>query len=322
VQAGILFDGANNSLTIPNSYKYTTLDCGSNGKYSTDSHMCVCNVGYAGPTCDACDIPNGYTNPDGYPQLCVKNACQASTCGCLDPSCATTLGSCRTNVSGMAQCSCGNNYQGDHCEACAPGFANWPKCSRYQPCPDCVPGHGTCVISTAACQCTSHWSGSTCEVCPGNFVQVGDTCDQCASGYSGANCDNPNVGGGTDWGATETFLKVMAVIVSVALVVGAAFWFWRRRLSGSRYKLVSRFSMDDDDEEAGHRFLDQDNRLVDDDDELPQDNERDHEGSNNEEHHDDEPAAQHEPESNNVVLPSPAGSVNSEPFSNSRLVDM
>jgi len=62
---------------------------------------------------------------------------------------------------------------------------------------------------------------------------------------------------------------VTGILVVIALVAAGAFWYWRYRRAGTRYQLVSRFNMDDDDDETGHHFPHSDNRLVDDEDIPP-----------------------------------------------------
>ncbi len=82
--------------------------------------------------------------------------------------------------------------------------------------------------------------------------------------------------------------------MAVALVVGAAIYYWRYRRAGQRYKLVNRFNIDDEDDDgdnvSSHTFPEQDNRLGDDED-----------------HHIDIAP------SDSSDLPIPSGSVNAEP---------
>jgi len=300
IQTNVLFDGLNGSLQIPGTYKYKTISCGPHGKLG-DSGRCECETGYFGTSCEVCDTNNGYITPDGNPSICVKDACAKDTCGCLTASCTTPLGQCSTNASGLAHCECGGTYKGERCEACRDGYYNYPQCTQGQSCnPACK--HGDCDPAKGQCKCEQNWAG--------------DACDTCAAGYKGDNCEDSTTPG-TDWTATETFLKVAAILIAIALVAGGAFWFWRRRLAGTRYKLVSHFAMDDDDEDGGHRFPDQDNRLVDEEDLQP--------NLNREESHEEPARASSSPIIEaRVDLPGPAGSVNAEAFSNNpaRLIDM
>jgi hypothetical protein len=86
----------------------------------------------------------------------------------------------------------------------------------------------------------------------------------------------------------------------VALVAAGAFWYWRYRRAGTRYKLVSRFNVDDDDDDdaTGHHFPDVDNRLVDD------------EGVSHHAEHEEEPQ---------VNLPQ-GGSINSAPVAGTSIL--
>ncbi len=99
-----------------------------------------------------------------------------------------------------------------------------------------------------------------------------------------------------------TFTRKKAALLAVALVAGAAFYYWRYRRAGQRYKLVNRFNMDDEEEGGAgtHTFAEQDNQLVDEEDHA--------QGGDHEEAHPDEVA----PTESSADLPSPAGSVNAE----------
>jgi hypothetical protein len=257
-----LFDSVGNAIAIPSPspYQYTTVNCGAHG--SIQGGKCVCNTGYAGSNCDSCDTALGYVQPPNT-QICILDQCSPSTCGCFDTSCLAKIGVCSTNASGLAHCACPQNYQGERCESCKAGYGNYPSCTAACN-PVCV--HGTCTQSNT-CTCVGNWVGSACDACPSNFA--GDNCDTCASGFSGATCSDYQNTGTSDWDKTKTFLEVTGVLVIVALAAAGAFWYWRYRRAGTRYQLVSRFNMEDDDEETGHHFAQTDNRLVDDEDIPP-----------------------------------------------------
>jgi hypothetical protein len=296
LKSGQIYDQNSYPISLPsNQYKYKTSTCG-HGTYNNEQGVCVCYPGYAGSSCDGCDV--GYVTPTNSPGLCVPDQCFATTCGCLDSSCRTPLGDCTTNTSGLAHCTCIAGYVGEHCEACAPGYGGvYPNC-QPQCSPACV--HGVCVAG--GCKCTGNYEGKACNTCPTGFTGV--NCDTCADGYSGDACDQHSQN--SDWGATKVFLEVTGVLVIVALVAAGAFWYWRYRRSGARYRLVSRFSTDDEDD-SGHHFPDNDNRLVD-DEEVP---------ASHEHEEDDYPR---------VDLPQSSGAINSapEPVSSNppRLLDM
>ena len=117
-----LYDSANNSVIIPTSNTYSTIDpqCGGHGNLDS-KYVCQCSTGYAGVIgpCSSCDI--GYNNVanSGDPIRCVKDGsevCKENSCGCSytkeQPDVCIPLGSC-DDTSGKIVCNCSAAYKGN-----------------------------------------------------------------------------------------------------------------------------------------------------------------------------------------------------------------
>lgn len=111
--------------------------------------------------------------------------CPPPDCDC---SAAGTQGNACRKDPQVGHCVCKPNFQGTHCELCAPGFYG-PGCQRESsPGPGSIPSQSPGVrplcdlLLSAACQCSS----------PG---VVDGTCDRdsgqcmCRTGFEGAACD-------------------------------------------------------------------------------------------------------------------------------------
>ena len=167
---------------------------------------CTCENMWVGATCGVC--------PDNFD----KNAdCGACAPGFLDyPLCTkacTIAQDCNnhaTSVSGTVAtgctCACRNMWQGAQCQtcpsqydasedcgACAPGFVNYPLCTK-NPAPACTiaqdcSDNAIQVSGTPAtgciCTCRNMWQGAQCQTCPSQYNPALD-CGACAPGYHGA----------------------------------------------------------------------------------------------------------------------------------------
>ncbi|MBI5542422.1 MAG: hypothetical protein HY901_00925 [Deltaproteobacteria bacterium] len=176
------------------------LDCG-HGSCSDllGAAECVCDTGYAGPTCGLCAA--GYQDHDAD--------------GTCLPTCASSgLGNCSghgtcADSSGAAACTCDAGYAGASCASCAAGYQDQDADGTCLA--DCASsglgncsGHGTCSDSsgTATCSCEAGYAGASCASCAAGYQDhdTDGTClADCASSGLG-NCD----GHGTCSDATGT----------------------------------------------------------------------------------------------------------------------
>uniref|UniRef100_A0A8C3D588 Laminin subunit alpha 5 n=1 Tax=Corvus moneduloides TaxID=1196302 RepID=A0A8C3D588_CORMO len=134
---------------------------------------CYCKPNYTGEHCDAC--AEGYLNfPHCYPVPAFSHndtgeqvlpAGQIINCDCYAGG--TEGNACRKDPR-VGMCVCKPNFQGTHCDQCAPGHYG-PSC---QPCQCSGPGQydGTCDSETGQCLCRTGFEGHSCDQCaPGYF---------------------------------------------------------------------------------------------------------------------------------------------------------
>lgn len=117
---------------------------------------CACPEGYSGSSCQDC--ARGYARPsEDITDTCVRCECNNLTLDC-DVSSGTCL-------------SCEGNSEGTNCERCRPGYYGDP--TRGVPCVQCT------------CPLIENSFSPTC------FLDNDDlqTCDSCAPGYTGRNCE-------------------------------------------------------------------------------------------------------------------------------------
>jgi len=181
INDGIITNIAGDSLELLSMNIYFMIDTTCSGHGDLNNGRCFCCNGYAGSSCQYCDV--SYINVDttGTNMTCklsLGQNCLIDTCGC-DPQVnnhgcygqCIPIGICSI---GDGTCRCPTNYAGDHCESCASGYTNWEGgCTKSAVCGTCV--HGVCSGNLAMCICDDHYAGSTCE--------------ECAVGWSGDNCD-------------------------------------------------------------------------------------------------------------------------------------
>ena len=182
--------------------------CSSHGALT-----CVCNPGFAGPTCNMCAA-----NYFGYPN-CTPCACGPNgTCSSKDGSCTCNSGyagpNCQYSSAGtcsghgapqnQGSCVCNAGFTGSSCNACATNYYGYPSCIQCVGAVTCT-GNGSCSpAGTCACkagfggnncgQCASdYWGYPNCRACPcnghGTCSQTDGTC-RCNSPWSGNNCQD------------------------------------------------------------------------------------------------------------------------------------
>ncbi|XP_054701379.1 laminin subunit alpha-5 [Grus americana] len=156
---------------------------------------CYCKPNYTGEHCDAC--AEGYLNfPHCYPVPAfthndtgeqVLPAGQIINCDCYAGG--TEGNACRKDPR-VGMCVCKHNFQGTHCDQCAPGHYG-PSC---QPCQCSGPGQydGTCDRETGQCLCRTGFEGHSCNQCaPGYFnYPLCQLCGCSAVGTLPGGCDS------------------------------------------------------------------------------------------------------------------------------------
>ncbi len=81
--------------------------CGSDARCDAAPAEHACAHGYAGETCDECDVGGGYVQWPPEPTTCVPDPCIAVTCAGLGP--------CHLDGKGFARCDCDNGMSGPKC---------------------------------------------------------------------------------------------------------------------------------------------------------------------------------------------------------------
>ena len=164
----------------------------------TGNCSCACQNKWMGASCDMCPMnynisincgacADGY---DTYP-ACYLTCTTSANCsgnainvtGNTKKGCNCT---CRNGWSG-ANCSvCPLRFnESDDCGSCAPGYANYPSCSRICIASDCS-NHAANVsglVPNCVCTCRNNWTDSTCGTCPSQFNASAD-CGTCAAAYA------------------------------------------------------------------------------------------------------------------------------------------
>ncbi|KAM9371956.1 LOW QUALITY PROTEIN: laminin subunit alpha-5 [Phaethornis superciliosus] len=156
---------------------------------------CYCKPNYSGEHCDAC--AEGYLNfPHCYPIPAfahndtgeqVLPAGQIINCDCYAGG--TEGNACRKDPR-VGMCVCKPNFQGTHCDQCAPGHYG-PSC---QSCQCSGPGQydGSCDSETGQCLCRTGFEGHMCDQCaPGYFsYPLCQLCGCSAVGTRPGGCDS------------------------------------------------------------------------------------------------------------------------------------
>lgn len=125
--------------------------------YPFPTENCQCPEAYTGLSCEECS--QGFARSSGLnTDSCVRCDCNNQTLDC-DP----VTGSCF---------NCQGNTEGDRCERCIPGYYGDPTTNI-----DCLP-----------CQCPL-LNNNFSPTCFLNETDGQSTCDNCAQGYTGRNCE-------------------------------------------------------------------------------------------------------------------------------------
>ncbi|XP_039575088.1 laminin subunit alpha-5 isoform X1 [Passer montanus] len=156
---------------------------------------CYCKPNYTGEHCHACaegylDFPHCYPIPAFSHNSTgeqVLPAGQIINCDCYAGG--TEGNACRKDPR-VGMCVCKPNFQGTHCDQCAPGHYG-PSC---QPCQCSGPGQydGTCDSETGQCLCRTGFEGHSCDQCaPGYFnYPLCQLCGCSAVGTLPGGCDS------------------------------------------------------------------------------------------------------------------------------------
>uniref|UniRef100_A0A8C5KKY7 Laminin, alpha 5 n=1 Tax=Jaculus jaculus TaxID=51337 RepID=A0A8C5KKY7_JACJA len=170
-------------------------DCESDFTDGTCEDMtgrCYCQPNFTGERCDAC--AEGFTGfPHCYPVPSFSHndtgeqvlpAGQIVNCDC---NAAGTQGNACRKDPRVGRCVCKPNFQGAHCELCAPGFYG-PGCQRECGSPHSPSLTGCLDHPSAACGCSS--PGAAEGLCDPDSGQClcrpgfeGAACERCAPGY-------------------------------------------------------------------------------------------------------------------------------------------
>uniref|UniRef100_A0A8C3NNQ5 Laminin subunit alpha 5 n=1 Tax=Cyanoderma ruficeps TaxID=181631 RepID=A0A8C3NNQ5_9PASS len=137
--------------------------------------VCIdCQHHTTGINCERC-IPGYYRSPDhpiDSPYICYRCNCESDF---TDGTCEDLTG----------RCYCKPNYTGEHCDACAEGYLNFPHCYRkwgahiWEPTAPAAQGKvcGCSAVGTLPGGCDS---AGNC-FCRAEFA--GPRCEQCSPGY-------------------------------------------------------------------------------------------------------------------------------------------
>jgi hypothetical protein len=135
---------------------------GSSTSLATQVEQCFCPPGYAGRSCQSCQI--GFARKNGK---CVRCSCNGHSDTC-EPETLTCA-------------ACKHNTAGESCERCTDGFygsATGATVNDCSPCPCPLTSNGF----TPTCFRESDGK-PTCSSCPTGYT--GRNCERCAAGYQG-----------------------------------------------------------------------------------------------------------------------------------------
>ena len=156
-------------------------ECGDHGICATNREgqpECMCEVGYAGATCDVCE---GSFHRDFYDRCLTDTTCadqEQNPCG--------VNGDCVDDANGVIACECAEGYEGPRCNLCADRYA-WDREGRCLPLFITVPVADSGVAEV--CLLDSCAPYATCSIvdgkaeCSCRFGYLAPSCTQCAPGY-------------------------------------------------------------------------------------------------------------------------------------------
>uniref|UniRef100_A0A8C9FGY1 Laminin subunit alpha 5 n=1 Tax=Pavo cristatus TaxID=9049 RepID=A0A8C9FGY1_PAVCR len=132
--------------------------------------VCIdCQHHTTGVNCERC-IPGYYRSPDhpiDSPYICYRCNCKSDF---TDGTCEDLTG----------RCYCKPNYTGEHCDACAEGYLDFPHCYRKYKLSRCFPSVAVCGCSAVGTLPGGCDSSGRC-FCRAEFA--GPRCEQCSSGH-------------------------------------------------------------------------------------------------------------------------------------------
>ena len=210
----LLYDSNNKQVMLITTNKYKMIDttCSGNGEF--DRGICFCKTGFAGTSCETCDV--GYENVGTDKLECVQKTgklCYKNSCGC-DPKTSTPTncvpkGTCN-DTTGVIVCHCFTPYAGSTCQSCQDGYVPNAQngCSAEAKCGNCV--RGFCDESLGKCVCPEHFDGKLC--------------DQCAEGWAGDDCSVPiakpyNTNNDKKWQSSISAIRILSIVIATIMIV-------------------------------------------------------------------------------------------------------
>ncbi|TMS36985.1 hypothetical protein L596_004022 [Steinernema carpocapsae] len=90
------------------------------------------------------------------------------------------------------KCECLQQFVGENCDQCAPGFHDPPEC---KPCPCAVNGtvDDTCLPVEGQCPCKENYAGVNCDKCAPTFTNLYAGCESCECDSVGSVTNECNV---------------------------------------------------------------------------------------------------------------------------------
>jgi len=209
-----MFDLTRNPVLMCGTPEFSTVNtkCSGHGQYIND--ICKCEQGWAGDECQLCDTDY---EDDGSGK-CVKiegGGCRHTTCQC-EPGTygvdCVPLGVCGVKA-GQPTCTCRSVGLDNksRCRHCAPGYRNWPVCSKCvdgEPCADTVP--------------------TPMPIVPGVPTPMPSIVPTSPNTATSSKAPNAKSSGGGSGGV------IAGVIIAVLLLIGAGvgFYFYRKKKGG------------------------------------------------------------------------------------------
>jgi len=243
--SGILYDSPSSSKAVNfiTTNRYTTIDSSCNNHGIFDSGFCFCRVGWAGKECTEC--APGYELVNGNCKRKISNLCYEDSCGCSPQSSqiCIPLGTC-SDTTGAIVCTCQKPYTGPTCNQCDDGYEMTSNgCTKKSgQCPICI--RGACDPSVGRCVCPDHFSGRTC--------------DECALGWSGSDCntevpyDRPSTTESKYGPALGAFRVIIIVVACIVIVGTVAFLLYRKYFHKGKYFSVGMEDLELDNEDETH----------------------------------------------------------------------